>query len=124
MNLGFYATVSVINSKTKEKELSFMAQPLLSEQYGFHIKEYDIVDNEGNRKDAALTHMIVTDYHAIHSGYLAVQGIAGIHELKITVPELSAYGLKKTNFDISFLIDEDTREDAVEIILQKETAVS
>lgn len=117
MGLGFYATVNVMNSKTKVGELSFMAQPLLSNQVGFHIEEYDIVDSEGNKESAALTHTIDTYYHMIHSGYLAVQRIAGIHELKITVPKLSAYGLEKTSFNISFLIDEDTREDAVEIII-------
>lgn len=117
MGLGFYATVTVMNGKTEIKELSFMAQPLLSNQYGFHIEEYDVVDREGNRERAALTHAIDTDYHTIHSGYLAVRRIAGIHELKITVPALKAYGLEKTSFDLSFLIDEDTREDAVEIMI-------
>lgn len=117
MNLGFYATVTVVNSKTKASELSFIAQPLLSKQYGFNIEEYDIVDNAGNKERATLTHTIDADYHAIHSGYLAVQRIAGIHELKVTVPKLSAYGIEKTSFNISCLVDEDAREDAVEIII-------
>lgn len=115
--LGFYCRAAVKNSKDKVKEFSFLIQPDYSDQTGIRIEEYNIIDSGGNKTGTAFTHEIENYYHAIHSGLMTVQRIAGIHELKLTVPALPPYGLGKTSFNVSFLVEEDTREDAVEIVM-------
>lgn len=116
--LCFVSRIYVMDGKTKTKELSFIAGPSYSDQVGYSVDDYNVVDDAGNVNDeVTLKQTLSINCQTQHSGYLALQNIAGIHRIKFTMYNLYAYGIKRTSFDVSFLVEKDIREDLVEIIM-------
>ena len=76
-----------------------------------------ITDKKGNTFTAKFQNTFeIYDYTA-EFGDLAFECIAGVHKVKFSVNAFSVYGIEKTEFNLSFLVEEDTRADGMEICL-------
>ena len=116
LNLSFYAVLYIKNSNGT-KIGSFITQHSSSYQDGLNVEQYDIIDKDGKEIDGNFTFDILSNHFSIRKGRMTVPRIAGLHKVKFTMRALEAYGIEKTSFYIEFLVEEDKREDAVEIVM-------
>lgn len=116
-NLGINSVMYIKKNPNDVVVRSLIAQPSYSEQCGYYIDEYSITDKKGNTFTAKFQNTFeIYDYTA-EFGDLAFECIAGVHKVKFSVNAFSVYGIEKTEFNLSFLVEEDTRADGMEICL-------
>lgn len=115
--LGCYLKFNVINKKTKTKEFSFINQNY-DKSGKCEIKEYKVFQEE--KEITKIWEPSLEEYSAnILLGYTRLAKTAGIHKIKILTYGLPAYGIDEETFEITFEVEKDERNSAVEIFLDE-----
>lgn len=122
----FCPTFRVFDKNTNRTEFELSADscyPQKSWEFNYIInRQYRIIDKDNNVQNVNFYNSLFDNYRTQKSGYLSLQPVAGMHEITFDIPPMEDYGLSAVSFTVNFIIEEDIREDSVEICIKPSDA--